>query len=73
MGLRISKEETFVEVALSGAGKLLVQCGAKTDSVETKITKEVDAIGSAQLWRSGAGLLHESDGMSLEQQRAQVS
>ena len=68
MTIRVAKDETFVEVGFSQAGKLLVSCGAAARGVKTAIEKEVDVVGTAAMdeWR---GILTTTDEMDIDQQR----
>lgn len=68
MGIRVARDETFVEVGLSDEGKLMVNCQTEARGVKTAIEKQVDTIGAGALdeWRS---IITNSDGMSLDQQR----
>jgi predicted O-methyltransferase YrrM len=68
MTIRVAKDETFVEVGFSQAGKLLVSCGAAARGVKTAIEKEVDVVGTAAMdeWR---GILTTTDEMNRDQQR----
>ena len=68
MGIRVARDETFVEIGLSDEGKLMVNCQAEARGVKTAIEKQVDTIGDGALdeWRS---IIMNRDGMSIDQQR----
>jgi len=68
MGIRVARDETFVEVGISESGGLLVNCAAKARGVKTSVERQVDDISPAALneWRS---IIANSDGMNIDQQR----
>ena len=68
MGIRVARNETFVEVGMSEEGKLLVNCGAVSRGVKTAIEKQVDTVPEEALneWRE---IIFNSDGLDINQQR----
>ena len=52
MTIRVAKDETFVEVGFSQAGKLLVSCGAAVRGVKTAIEKR-SMLLVPPLWTNG--------------------